>query len=39
MGEASLRLLADLVQVLTFLGELLLSLFSSLLHPRSRPVG
>ncbi len=35
LGEATLRFLSDLVQVLTFLGELLLSLFSSLLHPRS----
>jgi phospholipid/cholesterol/gamma-HCH transport system permease protein len=35
IGGAALRFLADLVQVLTFLGALLLSLFSSLLHPRS----
>jgi phospholipid/cholesterol/gamma-HCH transport system permease protein len=35
VGEATLRFLDDLVQVMTFLGELLLALFSSLLHPRS----
>ncbi len=35
VGEATLRLADDLVQVMTFLGELLLALFSSLLHPRS----
>jgi phospholipid/cholesterol/gamma-HCH transport system permease protein len=35
VGEASLRMFGDLVRVLTFLGELLLSLFFSILHPRS----
>jgi phospholipid/cholesterol/gamma-HCH transport system permease protein len=35
VGEASLRVANDLVQVLTFLGELLLALGSCLLHPRS----
>jgi len=35
VGEASLRIWRDLVQVMTFLGELLLALAYSLLHPRS----
>ena len=35
VGEASLRMFNDFVQVLTFLGELLISLGSALLHPRS----
>jgi phospholipid/cholesterol/gamma-HCH transport system permease protein len=35
MGEATLKFLGDLVQVMTFLGALLQSLFFSLLHPRS----
>jgi phospholipid/cholesterol/gamma-HCH transport system permease protein len=35
LGEASLRVTNDLVQVLTFMGELLLALFYSLLKPRS----
>jgi phospholipid/cholesterol/gamma-HCH transport system permease protein len=35
VGAASLRLADDLVQVLTFLGALLLALLSSALHPRS----
>ena len=35
IGEASLRIAGDLVQVLTFLGELLLALWSSLLRPRT----
>jgi phospholipid/cholesterol/gamma-HCH transport system permease protein len=35
LGEASLRLARDLVQVITFLGDLLLSLWYALLHPRS----
>jgi phospholipid/cholesterol/gamma-HCH transport system permease protein len=35
IGEASLKIANDLVQVLTFLGELLLALGSCLLHPRS----
>ena len=34
-GEASLRFLEDLFQVLTFLGELLFALVYSFLHPRS----
>jgi phospholipid/cholesterol/gamma-HCH transport system permease protein len=34
LGEVSLKLARDLVQVLTFLGELLTALFSSFLHPR-----
>jgi phospholipid/cholesterol/gamma-HCH transport system permease protein len=35
VGAATLRFLDDLVQVMTFLGGLLQSLFSSLLHPRT----
>jgi len=35
VGEASLRIWRDLIQVMTFLGELLLALAYSLLHPRS----
>jgi phospholipid/cholesterol/gamma-HCH transport system permease protein len=35
VGEASLRLANDLMQVLTFLGELLTALPSSFLHPRA----
>jgi phospholipid/cholesterol/gamma-HCH transport system permease protein len=35
VGEASLRIWRDLIQVMTFLGELLLALAHSLLHPRS----
>lgn len=35
VGEASQRIFDDLVQMLTFQGELLTALFSSLLHPRS----
>jgi phospholipid/cholesterol/gamma-HCH transport system permease protein len=35
VGEASLKFCRDLVQVLTFLGELLLALGYSCLHPRS----
>jgi len=35
VGEASLRIWRDLIQVMTFLGELLLALGYSLLHPRS----
>jgi phospholipid/cholesterol/gamma-HCH transport system permease protein len=34
-GEASLKFLEDLFQVLTFLGELLIALIHSFLHPRS----
>ncbi len=35
VGEASLRMLEDLRQILTFLGDLLTALFAALLHPRS----
>ena len=35
LGEASLRFADDLVQVITFLGDLLTSLWFALLHPRS----
>jgi phospholipid/cholesterol/gamma-HCH transport system permease protein len=35
VGEASLRIWRDLILVMTFLGELLLALAYSLLHPRS----
>jgi phospholipid/cholesterol/gamma-HCH transport system permease protein len=35
VGEATLRFLQDLVQVITFLGELLLNLGHSLVHPRT----
>ena len=35
VGEASQRIFRDFVQVMTFLGELLMALGSALLHPRS----
>ena len=35
VGEASQRIFKDFVQMLTFLGELLIALGSALLHPRS----
>jgi phospholipid/cholesterol/gamma-HCH transport system permease protein len=35
VGEATLRLVGDMVQVLTFLGELIMDLVASLLHPRT----
>ncbi|MCX5888781.1 MAG: MlaE family lipid ABC transporter permease subunit [Deltaproteobacteria bacterium] len=35
LGEASIRFASDLVQVITFLGDLLTSLWYVLLHPRS----
>jgi len=35
VGEASQRIFADLVQMLTFLGDLLTALFAALWHPRS----
>jgi phospholipid/cholesterol/gamma-HCH transport system permease protein len=35
VGEASVRIWRDLIQVMTFLGDLLLALAYSLLHPRS----
>lgn len=35
IGGASLRMLNDVVQVLTFMGDLIFALISSLLHPRS----
>jgi phospholipid/cholesterol/gamma-HCH transport system permease protein len=35
VGEASQRIFNDFIQGLTFLGELLLALWSALLHPRS----
>jgi phospholipid/cholesterol/gamma-HCH transport system permease protein len=35
VGGATLSVLDDLVQVITFLGDLIISLFSSLFHPRS----